>query len=221
MKRNKSPFLILLFLSVGTLILASYPVSSGGLSMWPGKLTITMSDDFPEEEIRYEIKVTNLNTYDLNVAGVAENPILHRLNEEYTIIPDLSWVQITPDVVHIPAKESRFLEVAINVPDEEKSLHYDNRWEVWIVISEVNEQSTENMPFIQTELAAKFFIITPPTKTMLQPPQFLYLILFLIIGLITAYIFFVKKHRKTTRQDIQSVFYFKEKKCIKKSDREK
>ncbi|GAH07132.1 unnamed protein product, partial [marine sediment metagenome] len=96
-----------------------------------------MPEEYPEEEIRYEIEVDNLNSYDINVSAEIENPGLQYLKKDYTFIPDLSWVSTTPEILYIPAYESRFLEVIITIPDEEKPLHYDERWEVWVVISEV------------------------------------------------------------------------------------
>lgn len=203
-------FLIFLFLLIGLNIFLPHSVSSGGLSIWPGKLTITMSDGYPEEEIQYEIKVSNSNTYDINVTGEIANPSLHRLMKNYTFIPDLSWVQITSDIVHIPAKESRFLKVIINIPDSEKTLHYNERWEVWIVVSELINQSQDAGAFIQTELVVKFFIITPFVEEKSQILQFFYLIiLFTIGGLLTAYVFYIKSCGRDIFRNKQSVFYFK------------
>ncbi|MCK4814831.1 hypothetical protein KA005_03600, partial [bacterium] len=60
MRRIKTLFLVSLFLLGSTLIFSSPPVLSGGISIWPGKLTITMPEEYPEEEIRYKIEVDNL-----------------------------------------------------------------------------------------------------------------------------------------------------------------
>ena len=202
-------FLIFLFLLISLNIFSFPPVSSGGISVWPGKLTITMPEGYTDEEILYEIEVTNNNAYDINVTGEIENPSLHRLKENYTFIPDLSWVQITSDIVHIPAKESRFLEAIINIPDSQKPLHYNERWEVWVVVSELIDQSPDAENFIQTELVVKFFINTPSSKEKSQIPQFLYLILISIIGIITAYILYVNTRGRSISRNKHSIFYFK------------
>jgi hypothetical protein len=214
MKRIKILFLVSLFLLGGILISSSPPVLSGGISIWPGKLTITMHEGYPEEEIQYEIEVNNLNSYDINVSAEIENPPIHRLKENHTFIPDLSWVSTTPEILHIPAHESRFLEVIITIPDEEKPLHYDERWEVWVVVSEVKDQPSPGT-IILIELAVKLFINTPPEKVKQQIPQTLYLIsLFIIVGLIVAamFVFYVKKRERITYKKRPAILYFKKKK---------
>jgi len=140
MRKIKTLFIVSLFLFGFILIFLPPTASSGGISIWPGKLTITMHTEYPEEEIRYEIEVNNLNQYDINVSATAENPALYNLKENYMFIPDLSWVSITPEILHIPSKESRFLEVNISIPDEEKPLYYDEHWHVCTVVSENNDQ---------------------------------------------------------------------------------
>ena len=209
MKIIRTLFFISIFLFVSLNIFSFSPVSSGGLSIWPGKLTITMPDGYTDEEILYEIKVSNNNAYDINVTGEIQNPSLHRLNENYTFIPDLSWVQTTPDIVHIPAKESRFLELIINIPDSEKPLHYNERWEVWVVISELINQSQDAGTFIQTELAVKIFINTPSAEEKAQMPLFMYFIFTFFIGLITVCVFYFKMGKRAIYKNKKVVFYFK------------
>ena len=214
MRRIKTLFLVSLFLLGGILIFSSSPVLSGGISIWPGKLTITMPEQYPEEEIRYKIEVNNLNSYDINVSAEIENPILHHLKKDYTFIPDLSWVSTTPEMLHIPAHGSQFLEVIITIPDEEKPLHYDERWEVWAVISDVKDQLPPGTAIL-IELAVKLFINTPPEKVKQQIPQTLYLILlFIIVGLIAAatFVFYAKKRERITNKKRPVILYFKKKK---------
>ena len=197
MRKIKTLFIVSLFLFGCILIFLPHTVSSGGISIWPGKLTITMHDEYPEEEIRYEIEVNNLNQYDINVSATAENPALHNLKENYMFIPDLSWVSITPEILHIPSKESRFLEVNISIPDEEKPLYYDEHWHVCTVVSENNDRSTPGSTVILTELAVNFFIITPSSKATMEI-QNIYILLAIIISAIITLIaiFYVKKKKK-------------------------
>ena len=215
MKRIKTLFLVSLFLLGSIIIFSSPPVLSGGISIWPGKLTITMPEEYPEEEIRYEIEVNNLNSYDLNISAEIENPSLYNLKKDYTFIPDLPWVSITPEILHIPAHESRFLEVIITIPDEEKPLHYDEHWEVWVVISEVKDQSSSPPGNVILKHAVKLFINTPPEKVKQQIPQTLYLILlFIIVGLIVVatFVFYAKKRERITYKKRPAILYFKKKK---------
>lgn len=214
MRRIKTLFLVSLFLLGGILIFSSSPVLSGGINIWPGKLTITMPEEYPEEEIRHKIEVNNLNSYDINLSAEIENPSLYNLKKDYTFIPDLSWVSITPEIIHIPAHGSRFLEMIITIPDEEKPLHYDEHWEVWVVISEAKDQSSPG-PTITIELAVKLFINTPPKKVKQQIPPTLYLILlFIIVGLIAVamFVFYAKKRERITYKKRPVILYFKKKK---------
>ena len=196
MRRIKTLFLIFLFLLGGILIFSASPVMSGGISIWPGKLTITMPESYPEEEISYEIEVNNLNSYDINVSAKAENPGLDNLKEDYSFIPDLSWVSITPEEIHISSHESQFFTVIITIPEDEKPLRYDERWEVWMIVSEENDQSSSQGAFIVPQLASRFFINTPTAPSQAEMLQFLVLILLAIAGLITAALIFYKKKRK-------------------------
>lgn len=197
MRKIKTLFIVSLFLFGFILIFLPPIVSSGGISIWPGKLTITMHDEYPEEEIRYEIEVNNLNQYEINVTATAENPALHNLKDNYTFIPDLSWVSITPEILHIPSKESRFLEVNIFIPDEEKSLYYDEHWHICAVVSENNDRSPPGSTVILTELAVNFFIINPPSKSTMEI-QNVYILLAIIISVIITIItfFYAKKKKK-------------------------
>ena len=219
--RMKILFLISLFLLTSILILSSSSVMSGGISIWPGKLTITMPEDFPEGEIRYEIEVNNLNSYDINVSAEAENPPQYRLEEDYAFMPNLSWVSIAPEILHIPAYETRFLEVIITIPDDEKPLHYDERWEVRVIVSKVMDPSSPHGAFIISRLAARFLISTPPAKVKAEIPQFLFLLLFAIVGLIAAVlVVYFKKRKGVVHKNKAAVFYFKKKDRVIKKGRE-
>jgi hypothetical protein len=112
------------------------------------------------------------------------------------------------------AHESRFLEVIIDIPDKEKPLHYNERWEIWIIISESYDQSSDTGAFIQTELVAKFFIITPSVTENTQTLQFLFFILIAIIVVITVCFLFIKKQKRIPREDKQITFYFKKRKKL-------
>jgi len=214
MRRIKTLFLVSLVLLGGILIFSAPPVLSGGMNIWPGKLTITMPEEYPEEEIRHKIEVNNLNSYAINLSAEIENPSLYNLKKDYTFIPNLSWVSTTPEIIHIPAHGQRFLEVVITIPDEEKPLHYGEHWEVWVVISEAKDQSSPGA-VIAIELAVKLFINTPPEKVKQQIPQILYLILlFIIVGLIAVatFVFYAKKRERITHKKRPAILYFKKRK---------
>jgi hypothetical protein len=198
-RNTKAIVLVSLFLLESLSIFMFTPTILAGMKAWPAELEINMPDGFSEKEITYKFNVSNDNSYDINVSARINNPSDHRLDESHTVITDLSWVKTKQDVYHIPAKKSTDIEVIIDIPDKEKPLHYNERWEVRLVISEIKDESSPGANIL-TELSLKLFIHTPEKEKM-QMPQSLFPVFFVIIGLIAVAIF---------------IFYIKQKKMHKK-----
>lgn len=194
MRRIKTLFLIFLFLLGGILIFSASPVMSGGISIWPGKLTITMPDGYPEEEIRYEVEVANKNSFDIDVRVEIENPSIDEFKEGYTFMPNLSWIRVSNDALHIPDYESEIIEVIIEIPHDKKPLYYDEHWEVRVVISEVSQGG-----LIKLELASRLFINTPPL-TLEEGISILLVIFLIIVGSIVIVFISCIKRKKIQRQ---------------------
>lgn len=156
-----------------------------------------MPEGYPKEVIKYKIQVTNPYSYDVNASARVENPAIGKLSDNYTFIPDLSWVKFVSETIYIPAGSSRFFELLIDIPDDEKPWHYNESWEAWVVISSDRSGSSGDFLF-KIELAVKLFINTPPGEkaTMIQN---LYIILGIVVALIatSAAIFYVKKNKKS------------------------
>ena len=210
----KAMFLASLFLLESFFILSSAPASSGGISVYPPDVTVVMRDVFPEKEIKFRIQVNNLYTHNINVSARMENQISYRLDANYTDIPDLSWVKITPNVFNLSAKQSKFLEVTIDIPNKEKPLRYNERWETCIVISEIQDKSAA----ISTELAIEIYIKTPEKAQMQISSQFI--LLFIVVGFIVLAICIlhvgVGKKKRTFTEKKSAVFYFKKRKLKNK-----
>jgi hypothetical protein len=208
----KVMFLASLFLLGAFFIFLSTPASSGGISVWPPDVTINMKDVFPEKEIKFNIQVNNLYASDINVSVRIENQIPYRLGENYTDMPNLSWIKITPNIFNLSAKQSRVLEVTIDIPGEEKPLHYNERWEACIVISEIKDKPA----IVSTELAIEIYIRTPE-KSEMQMSNLL-ILLFIVVGFValTAYILYFKKRKRTFTKKRSVVFYFKKRKLKNK-----
>lgn len=176
-------FLEIFFIFASTNVCANMAVS-------PPDVTINMKNVFPEKEIKFNVGVENLNTYDTNVTAKVENQIPYELRSNYTDIPNLSWIKITPSTVHLSGKESKLLEVTITIPDEEKSLHYNERWEFVVVLSEIKHGN------IKTEIAVPVYIKTPEKTEMQMPNTF---ILLSIVGgfiLLSVFILYIKMKRR-------------------------
>ena len=202
---------IITFLIFGTLIISiSITASSGGMAVWPAKLTITLPEDFPEQEITHRIMVENRDSSDLKVKATMDNPTSETKKKGYTLIPDLSWITITPDTETVPPGEARYLNIFINIPDEEKSKQYNQSWEAWVVISEILDASSRQTA-IRTELAVKLFINTPPEKEKISDYVFILIglsIIFLIAILASSHI---RKKRSKTNRNKTAVYYYEKK----------
>ena len=194
MKRIKTLFLIFLFFLGGILIFSSSPVMSGGISIWPGKLTISMPEGYPDEEIRYEVEVTNKNSFDIDVRVEIENPSIDEFKEGYTFMPNLSWISVSNDTLHISESESEIIEVIIEIPHDKKPLYYDEHWEVRLVISEASQGG-----LIKLELASRLFINTP-SLTLDEGISVLLVIFLIIVGSIVIVFIFYTKRKKIQQQ---------------------
>jgi hypothetical protein len=125
-------FIVSLFFLESFFIIISTPAYAS-IAVSPPDVTITMNYVFPEKEIKFNVNVENQNRYDTNVSVKIENQSLDLLKENYINMPNLSWVKITPNIVHLLGKQSKILEVTILIPDKEKPLHYNERWEFDVV----------------------------------------------------------------------------------------
>lgn len=202
--------LLLFLLIVGNFLLLASPVVKGGVKLSPAKLIITMPEGYPEEEIQYKIKVTNPYSQDIGASSKAINP--WDITENYARIPDLSWVKILPENLIIPADSFKEFEVVIDIPESEKMLHYNERWEVWVLTIPKSAAGVKGGAVIQTQLAVRLLIHTPGTMKQ-QTPQNPYLIVGIIIGfiLIVAAVFYARK-RRNIEADRAAIYYVKKKK---------
>jgi hypothetical protein len=213
LRNIKAIFIVSLFFLESFFILISTPASAS-ISVSPPDVTITMNDVFPEKEIKFNVKAENLNRYDTNVSARIENQIPHLLKENYTNMPNLSWVKITPNIVSLSGKQSKLLEVTIYIPDEEKPLYYNERWEFVVVLSEIKDEPAN----ILTELAIPFRIKTPESaKAKMQIPN-LFMLFIIVVGcmFLTIFVLYVKKRKRTLTGEKPVVFYFKKRKLKNK-----
>ena len=207
LKSIKVIFITSLFLLGCFFYLLSVPALSDGISVWPPSVNVDVKDAFPKEEIKFNVKVDNLYASDINVSAKIENQIPYHLKDGYTNIPNLSWIKVTPDIFNISAKQYKVLDATIDVPDEEKTLHYNERWEACIVISEIKDEHTT----ISTEYAITIYIQTPE-KEKIQNFNTLFL-LFIIVGSIglAVCILYLRNRKKIFTSKKPNFFYFKKK----------
>jgi len=186
-----------------------------GVKVEPAKLVVNMSEGYPNSDIHYNIRVTNPYPYDIKVKGEAIHP--YGLSKNYKRIPDLSWVEIVPETLVVPANSSKEFEMFINVPGKEKQLHYNESWEVWVLITPKKSSKIEGDQGVGTVIhvrsAVKVLISTPPGENKMSFPHSFYIILIPIVGFIVLFtiLLFMKK-KKDTQSSKAAIYYIKDKK---------
>jgi hypothetical protein len=129
-------------------------------------------------------------------------------------MPNLSWVKITPNIVSLSGKQSKLVEVTIYIPDAEKPLHYNERWEFVVVLSEIKDEPVN----IATELAIPVRIKTPESaKAKMQIPN-LFMLFIIVVGcmFLTIFVLYVKNKKRTLTGGKSVFFYFKKRKLKNK-----
>lgn len=199
--------ILILFLLVCSTFLIPVVISEN-IALWPAKLNIGISR-YPNEEIKFN-KIQVKNPYDEKITVVPQviNPSEDVRNESYDLIPDLSWVKVSPEELIISPKSSGFFELTVNVPEEVRSEYYGEKWEVWArVYKKINPDSKGVI--INIMPTTKVFISTPVDESNVDLNPFVFWFTFIgLVVLISIYfsIRFLKARNK------KSVFYFRKKK---------
>jgi hypothetical protein len=188
---------IILFLTIILFFSIISNVAKGGFKIWPGKLTITMNEWFDKwEENKYnKIYITNPYSYSINVTVHVDHPSFEAISDGYSRIPDLSWVKVAPESLNLSPQSSEPVEIIIEVPKDEQSNHFNEKWETWVVFNSNLYPSGLGGMIFKLDLSVKLFINTP--KSEFKGAQYLPILLFFFILVITVLIF---------------TFYFKKKK---------
>jgi hypothetical protein len=199
----------LIILFIFSIILFSATVQAG-IKIWPGKINIEISEWTKKiEEKSTSIQVTNPYDRGINVTVKIEKPASSALESGFTPVPDTSWIEISPDSFYIPANSSKNYIVKIIVPEDQYSVHYNEKWDARAVFTSDVDANSGGMKF-QIELAVKLLIKTPTGES----EKFQYtpiVIIFIILGtcIVLYYIYLRKKNTKS-----KSIYYFKK---VKKS----
>ena len=210
-KKTWSFILILLLILNMTLFVAS-TAKAAGVSVAPAKLTIEMNNGYPTEDIEYNIEVTNPYSYDIQAS---ERVILPwDLNENYMVIPDLSWLSVSPETIDIPARSSNEFGINLEIPDEEKPLHFNESWEAWILIiphlPPVAKTGQVGID-ISTRYAIRILIKTPPEEQKMETPQTFFIFLIGLVGFIVlSFVYFFVRRRRILANRA-AIFYIKKK----------
>jgi hypothetical protein len=214
--RRKTWTLTFLLLLAGNMILFATLDAKAGVKVDPAQVVISMPEGYPEEDVQYKIRVTNPYSFNISVSTRIVHPFEENFKEGYARIPDLSWVKTVPEEPYIPANSHKEFGLIIDIPDKEKPLHYNESWEVWLIVIPHYPSGGEGQEQVgatlQTQVAVRVLINTPSGEMKQQMPQNLYFILGIIMGLIAVVIassYLKKKKRGIYRSSKVSVFYFR------------
>jgi hypothetical protein len=185
-----------------------FPMAANSIEIWPGSHTITIKKWYSHgDNINLpKIQVTNTESYDIAVGISLDNPSRKTITTGYSYIPKLSWIKTFPEEeLFIPAGSSRDIEVSIEVPEDEQSSFYNERWETWVVVtSPPKERGGLN---IRTEVGIKLFIITPVGEPAIIETIHIFLIALFLVILILIIIYYGEKKKQNA-----ILYYFKKKK---------
>ncbi len=181
------------------------------IQLWPAKLEIKISN-YPDDEIQYKkISVTNPENHEVTVTVDVKHPLANRIHENYSYIPDLSWVKVTPEILDIPPKSTGFFTVHIDIPEKQRSQHYNEKWEVWVIFNE-KLSGGKNQSNIRLSLASKIRINTPSGEITQRSPYNIFIILFIIGGLFFSLILiYFSKGNKKSKNKKTAVYFFRKK----------
>ena len=205
--------LLFFFLIVGNIFVFASQTAKAGVKASPAKLVITMPDGYPDEKIQYKIKVTNPYSENMTVISTIINPF--DLTSNYSNIPELSWVKISPEKLHIPPNSYGEVEVEIVIPEDQKNKQYNKQWEAWAYLTPKVEGSASTVS-LQKQLAVRLYIHTPvgedSSKSMSSSPIFLVLFGIIFVSSFLFILFKYLNNKKKSKYNQDAMFYVKEKK---------
>jgi hypothetical protein len=183
-------------------------IDAGDLSVTPATLQIDMPEGYKKDAIDVAVTVINTLSYSVEVKTNIRNPPDFERTEGYSYIPDLSWVKTVPDVFTVPAKGNASFKVVIDIPENEKPLHYNESWEVWIEVSRAQAGFFNVIP------AVRVLINTPPKPLPITErlPQILMIVipltLIILVVMLSKAIFARKKRTITSLREKPAKYTF-------------
>lgn len=133
----------------------------------PAELTITLTDNFLQENTSTNITILNDNNYTINVTWYLEHPnppSLLRPNR--TFIENLSWIQVTPSWQIVDSYAIASFSISLIIP--QRSDLFNQHWETWVTFTPHKEHG--NGIFSQ-EYAVRVYIDTPVSSDQSSIPD--------------------------------------------------
>jgi len=137
---KKPSFIFFLFVlgNISLLCILVNPVTANW-ELYPHTWVIEMDEGIVEKTVT--IQITNLEKEKMKVACKPVNPFYdtqtneYNIKEGYTVLPELSWITVTPNQQEVPSESTVTFDVTVNIPDEEQ--YYGNNWECWIETTDI------------------------------------------------------------------------------------
>ena len=198
------------FLIIAFLLSFSVPAYAG-VSLWPGKLTITFPEGYDGDEISYnKIRIDNNDRFDAKVTVKVLHPPEDQRNDSFDRIPDLSWISFEPENMIIPGRSYDYFTLTIDIPEENRSSITNSSWEVWAMFcsTPVNEDNATVVFSIQ--LVSKLYIhppTGPPYSNVFLSPIFMVFLLSCVISFVLALLLGGRKKRYSASRS--RVYFFK------------
>jgi len=123
----------------------------------PAELTITITDNFLQENTSTNITILNDNNYTINVTWYLEHPnpsTLLRPNR--TLIENLTWIHVTPFWHIVNPHAIASFSIFLTIP--KRNDLFNQHWETWVTFTPHGEY--DHSVFSQ-EYAIRVYIDTP------------------------------------------------------------
>ena len=196
MKKN---FYIILIILLSSLI---FPLCKANVNVYPLEIMIKMNEELYSGNTSKKIYVSNNNDFIYNSTWYIEHPNpISWLRPNKTIIPDLSWINVTPKWIKISPNEIGEFYIYFDIPKTKENLN--QHWETWITFKK--GEGNEDVSQINQEFAVRVYIDTPEymnnkldkRNSFHQDVNNTYIIFFMItlIILIIILIYFNKKKK--------------------------
>jgi len=205
---------MLIFISFLTIILSTSVLTEAGIKVKPAQLILEMNNGYPENDITTSIGVTNPYSYDIQASARVITP--WDFTENYVFIPDSSWIEVYPKTIDVPANSSEKFYITLKIPENEKPLHYNESWEVWILVTPHLPSKVEGQMglALQVQYAIKILISTPPIEKGMQTSRDIY-IFFVIFLMFTGFILVIlySRNKKKIQKNCKAAIFY-----VKKND---
>ena len=151
-----------------------------------------MDDEFIYGNTSRTISVRNDNDFSVNVSWYVEHPNPESwMRPNRTFIPDLSWVDASPEWCIIEPGDTKLFYIYLDIPESEENL--DQHWETWVTFNQDPNEGLFNF-----EQAVRVLIDTPYFIALggQIDTSIVSIIIFILITLILVIVLFFRYVKK-------------------------